>query len=109
MATKTNRDNRTHCIGKGFPPGTPVDHARALSLSLSLSLSTHVTCSPWHVKGRVGVFSKENSGFFTFYLFPLLLRGAPFLYLQPTMASTWELVPLSPICTPYYKSVQIIQ
>jgi hypothetical protein len=38
----------------GHVPGssrTPVEHARAHSLPLP----THITCSPWHIKGRAWV------------------------------------------------------
>jgi hypothetical protein len=48
---------------------------------------------------------------FYFDLFLVLSGGAlPFFYLQPSMAPTdyrdLELVPLSPICNPYYKSAK---
>jgi hypothetical protein len=68
-----------------FSSRTPIEHARAHSLTLS----THVTCSPWHIKGRVGVLSKGQGSSLFNVTSSFFSREEPlFFNLQPAMAST---------------------
>jgi hypothetical protein len=85
-----------------FSSRTPVEHARGHSLAHSLG--THVTCSPWHIKGRIWVLSKGQALACLLLPLPFPLERSPLLQPPATRGSktteTWELLSLSPICNP---------